>query len=257
MSNRFLPLLLLIVCWPAQAQVYKCVAANGDLTYSQTPCPDKDSKVTVQAAATTGADDEADCRLAHGFALTTAREMKSGVTSSDVFDQYGGLSALSRGSVGLISYVYQYRTNDDVSAERVAALSLAKCEANSFGDLSCEQLPRAYTGQMGGCEVPDATRHGLMEEMLERNGGVQSASPSNTATASRTRTRVSAEARSREHAERRQAKEWEEQRRAECKQRIQRSLDAINAEMRSGYSASRGITLRERRRELEQRLREC
>lgn len=256
MSHRYL-LLLLIACWPAQAQVFKCVAANGDLTYSQTPCRDKDSEVTVQDVATSGNNDGADCEYAHRFALTTAMGMKRGVDSSDVFDRYGGLDALSRGSVSLISYVYQFRTNDDVTAERVAALSLAKCKANSFGDVGCEQLPRRYTNQLGGCEIPDEIADTMMNEMVMRNGWNESRTETGTAAPTPSRTRISPEARSRASAERREAREREELRRAECEQRIQRTLDAINAEMRSGYSASRGITLRERRRDLEQQLREC
>ena len=76
MSHRYLPLILLVACWPAQAQVFKCVAANGELTYSQTPCPEKDSKVTVERTAKSNATDETECQFAHRFALATAREMR-------------------------------------------------------------------------------------------------------------------------------------------------------------------------------------
>ena len=257
MSHRYLPLLLLIACWPAYGQVYKCVAANGDLTYSQTPCPDKDSKVTMQKAASSGSSDETDCELVHGFALSTAMGMKRGVSSSEVFDRYGGLSSLSRGSVSLISYVYQYRTNDDVSAERVADLSLAKCQANAFGDVGCEQLPRAYTGKLGGCDVPDGIKDAMFSEMVMRDGGLESRPATSNATTARTRTRVSPDARAHAYAERREAKERAEQRREECRQRIRERIDVINAELRSGYSASRGATLKNQRRDLEQQLREC
>lgn len=253
MLHRYLPLLFLITCWPVQAQVYKCVAANGALTFSQMPCPDKDSKVTLERTVTTNVEDEADCKSAHRFALVTAHDMKRGVASSTVFDRYGGLSALSGGSVSLISYVYQYRTNDDVSAEKVAALSLAKCEAGSFGDVSCKQLPRAYTSSLGGCEMSDE----MMVGMMKRSGAVESPPSTNAAVLSQSRIRVSPEARALAYAERREAKEREEHRRIACKKHIREKIDAINAQMRSGYSASQGTTLWNRLRDLEQQLREC
>lgn len=258
MPYRYLLLLfLLVTCWPAQAEIFKCVAPNGDLTFSQTPCPDKDSKVTVERTVTTSSDDEADCKLAHRFALATARQMKRGVASSTVFDRYGGLSALSRGSVSLISYVYQYRTNDDVSAERIAALSVAKCKAKSFGDVSCEQLPIAYTNSLGGCEVPEA----ITDAMAEERGRMEAPPPAGVAydqrTPPQTRSQLSAEARSRRQAQFREAKARDEAQRTSCRKRTRKQLDLIKAQLRSGYSASRGIGLRDRRRELEQQLRDC
>ncbi|MBT8067400.1 MAG: DUF4124 domain-containing protein [Gammaproteobacteria bacterium] len=253
MSYRYLLLFLLVTCWPAQAEIFKCVAPNGELTFSQTPCPGKDSKVTVERTATTKNDDEADCKFAQRFALTTARQMKRGVTSSKVFDQYGGLSALSRGSVGLISYVYQYRTNEDVSAERVAALSVAKCKAKSFGDVSCEQLPASYTNGLGGCEMSDS----IVDAMMEEKERFESPPSTGAAAPSQSRNRVSSKTSAWQHAEYRKAQTAKEERRAACKKRIRDKIDAINAELRSGYSASRGITQRNWRRDLEQQLREC
>lgn len=257
MSHRYLLLLFLITCWPVQAQVYKCVAANGALTFSQTPCPDKDSKVTLERTATNNVADEADCTLAHDFALVTAHDMKRGVDSSTVFDGYGGLSSLSGESVSLISYVYQYRTNDEVSAEKVAALSLAKCEAGSFGDVSCERLPRAYTIRLGGCDTPEEIADAVMIGRMQGSGAVKSPPSTNAAVPSQTRTYGSPEARALAYAERREAEEREEHRRTACRKDIREEIDAINAEMRSGYSASRGSTLQNRLRDLDQRLREC
>ena len=253
MSYRYLLLFLLVTCWPAQAEIFKCVAPNGELTFSQTPCPGKDSKVTVERTVTTKNDDEANCKFAQRFALTTARQMKRGVTSSKVFDQYGGLSALSRGSVGLISYVDQYRTNEDVSAERVAALSVAKCRAKSFGDVSCEQLPASYTDGLGGCEMSDS--------IVEERDRVESPPATGAAPTHQpprqTNYQVSQETHARRQSEFRETKAREEQQQANCKNRIRRQIDSINAKMRSGYSASQGIGLRDRRRDLEQQLREC
>ncbi len=257
MSHRYLPLLFLFACWSAQAEIYRCVAPNGDLTFSQTPCPDKDSKVTVERTVTTARNEEADCQFAHRFALTTAMSMKRGVDSGEVFDQYGGLNALSRGSVSIISYVYQHRSNDDVSAERVAALSLAKCKAKSFGDVGCEQLPAAYTNRLGGCGMTDEIVDAMMNEMMQMSSADATPSSATAAPARQTRAQVSREARAYQQSERRKAKAREEQRRAACKERLRERIDVINEQLRSGYSASQGIRLRDQRRDLEQQMREC
>lgn len=58
-------------------------------------------------------------------------------------------------------------------------------------------------------------------------------------------------------AARRAARAKEHEKRERCRDRIRSQVDRINSRMRSGYSASQGIRLRDRRRELEQQLREC
>ena len=244
MSHRYLPLLLLVLAWPAQGEIFKCESPSGELTFSQTPCPEKDSKVTVERSVSTSPRSEVDCEMAHRFALATAREMQSGVPSADLFDRYGGLSALSRGSVSLISYVYQYRTKDDISVERVAALSVAKCKAKSFGDVSCEQLPSAYTSSLGGCE------------QIAENGGAEAIPLANASTTTAQAFSVEPEP-VRQQTDAREAREREEAQHAACKARIRSQIDNINSQLRAGYSASQGTRLRERRRDLEQKLREC
>ncbi len=245
MSHRYLPLLLLVACWPAHAEIFKCVAPNGELTFSQTPCPEEGSKVTVERTVKSSTTDEAECQYAHRFALSTAREMKSGVASSTLFDRYGGLNAMSRGSVSLISYVYQYRTNDDVSAERVASLSVAKCKAKSFGDVGCEQLPDAYTSQFGGCE------------QVEENGGAAAIPVASTAASQPNYFQTPQQARATEQAQYRDTKTREKEQRAACKERIRDQIDRINSQLRAGYSASQGTRLRDRRRDLEEQMRDC
>jgi len=60
-----------------------------------------------------------------------------------------------------------------------------------------------------------------------------------------------------QQAARRAARAKELEKREACRDRIRSQIDRINSRMRSGYSASQGIRLRERRRDLEQRLRDC
>ncbi len=65
------------------------------------------------------------------------------------------------------------------------------------------------------------------------------------------------ESRSSQQAARRAARAKEQEKRQGCRDRIRSQIDRINSRMRSGYSASQGIRLRERRRDLERRMREC
>lgn len=252
MPQRYLFAALLVIFTTlasidARAEIYKCVAANGELTYSQTPCPEKDSKVTVQKSDGRSGADSADCQYAHRFALATAQEMQAGTDSSTVFDRYGGLGSLSNGSVSLISYVFQFRTNDDVSVERVAALSNAKCQARAFGDVTCEQLPVAFTNRLGGCEADDESR---ARNVLPFPTSVSQPTQLQSYSAPQ-------ESGSSQQARYRDTRAREEEKRLECKERIRSQIDAINSQMRSGYSGSQGDSMRRRRRDLEQKMRDC
>lgn len=250
---QHLPKILLLVLLasllpqPGQAEIFRCVAPNGELTYAQTPCPEKDSKVTIEKSVKSATSDADECQYAHRFALATAQEMKAGTSSAVVFDRYGGLSALSRGSVSLISYVFQYRTNNDVSAERVAALSVAKCQAHSFGDVSCAELPVEFTNRLGGCGSDDEVA----------TSGIVGFPPSVFQPAQLQSANASQRSRITRQASIRKARAADEDRRLECKERIRSQIDSINSQMRSGYTGPEGSSLRKRRRDLEDRMREC
>jgi hypothetical protein len=237
------------------AEIFKCVAKNGDLTFSQTPCPEEDSKVTVVKSGSSSSDETADCEHARRFALNTAQQMKSGTGSLTVFDSYGGVGALSKGSVSLISYVYQFRTNTDISAERVSALATAKCRARAFGDVSCEQLPASFTNRLGSCDkdedvdgqrLTDATDTAMDVQVmqLQSAGYNQSDNSSQDANAALS-------------ARNREAKEAEEEKRLQCRANIKSQIASINKKMRSGYSSQQGESLKKSRRDLEARMRDC
>ncbi len=150
MHSRYLVFLpMLVLAWPesSHAEIFRCVAENGELTFSQTPC--SNGKVTVQTAAGRRAEKATDCEPAHRSVSATTRKTQSGTTSP----------------------------------------------------------PR--------------------------------------------------ESRASRQAARREARAKEREKRQTCRDRIRLQLDRINSRMRAGYSASQGIRLRERRRELEKRLREC
>ena len=238
----------------ATAEIFKCVAKNGELTFSQTPCLEKDSKVTVMNSGSSSNDEPADCEHARRFALDTAQQMKSGAESITIFDSYGGLGALSKGSVSLISYVYQFRTNDDISAVRVSALATAKCRARSFGDVSCEQLPASFTNRLGSCDkdedgdktvdAGDTDDMGSQAMQLQGAGRDQTSYSSQGANASLS-------------ASNREPKETEEEKRLKCRANIRSRIDSINAKMRSGYTYQQGESLKKSRRDLEAKKRDC
>jgi len=224
-----------------RAEIFKCKDADGILTYSQTPCS-KEAPVTVKAS---GASTSAiDCSYANKFAATTARHMKNGAASDEMFDRYGGLGALSRGSIGIINYVYSFRTNDDVTAERIAGLTQAKCKAKGFGDVSCEALPLSFTEGLGGCDAEedeDASQPGSTVDPAMSLGEQTTASAALDSGRESQRTTSASNT------------EIIEQ----CKKRYRDEIDAIDAEMRAGYSSEQGEVYREQLRALTERLRAC
>lgn len=229
---------------PAQADIFKCEDDDGNMVFQQTPCAERESVKVDTGSASVSADD---CVFANKFAVSSARFMRRGVRSDQLFDRYGGLDSLSRGSLGVINYVYTFRTNADVSVERIAALAQAKCRAKSFGDVSCEALPLSFTEGLGGC---DATEEERLEAQAKNSSGadqviggepVHLGAPRPNASGS---TSSSSAARSDEAV-------------AKCKKKYRDAIDAIDAKMRSGYSSSQGEAYRQQLRGLTEKLRAC
>ncbi|MDX2411270.1 MAG: hypothetical protein QNK16_04055, partial [Woeseiaceae bacterium] len=134
-----------------------------------------------------------------------------------------------------INYVYSFRTNDDVTEERIGGLAQAKCRAGSFGEVSCEVLPLSFTEGFGGCDAEELAES--QEPATARPDVVENP------TASRSVPRAD-DSRSSELIQ-------------QCKKRYRDQIDAIDAEMRRGYSSAQGEAYRERLRVLTQRLRSC
>ena len=251
MSQRYpIAALLLVLTWllpvTLKAEIYKCVAENGELTFSQAPCPDKGSKVTVMSSSGSSSRETADCEHARRFALSTAQQMRSGTASTTVFDSYGGLGALSKGSVSLISYVFQFRTNNDISAVRVSALATAKCQASAFGDVSCEQLPASFTNRLGGCEIGDE----VVEQMDAQptHFGVSSSDLGNGRSQQTNAT---------SHSVYQNDNAAADEKRMECRDRYESQIDSIDARLRAGYTIRQGESLKSQRRDLENKKRGC
>ncbi|MDH3552842.1 MAG: DUF4124 domain-containing protein [Gammaproteobacteria bacterium] len=233
---------LVVVCAsPAdvRAEIYKCTDADGSLIFAQTPCS-TEKPVTINSPGT--GNSAIDCTYANKFAIATARTMQSGTASDQVFNSYGGLGALSNGSIGVINYVYSFRTNDNVTVERIGGLAQAKCKAKGFGDVSCEALPLSFTERLGGCDTEEKDETQMELPMAEpaRSPGQTAAVATSTNGLSRAVTTTS-------------DKELTEQ----CKDRYRDQIDAIDAQMRSGYTSQQGEAYRERLRALTEQMRAC
>ena len=228
--TRIAAILLLAISLSANdslADIHKCTDEDGNVEYAQTPCANQKTE-NVRSSAVDSNREALDCSYASRFALSTARRMRTGVRSSDLFNLYGGIDALSVGTIGVINYVYSYRSNDDVAVERIASLTQAKCRARSLGNVSCEALPLSYTESLGGCGAdPEVIE--IAEQLPVQQQPVL---------------RSTATSRSPELIE-------------ECKDNYRDQIDEIDAEMRRGYSSAQGEAYRERLRTLTQQLRAC
>ena len=225
----------------AAADIYKCKEADGSLTYSQTPCPDNDTTVLVTESGTERIIEQRDCRYAHQFAVSTARSMRDGAASTDVFDHYGGVDSLSNGSIGIINYVYIYRTKSSVSIERIASLVETQCESGTMPQVTCTDLPIVFTDELGGCnaeadaeestqlaaaDIPEAPAPVAVQDEQRPVPSYQPAVPAGESS-------------------------------SECRRRYQDEIDTIDARMRSGYSSAEGDRLREKRRQLQAQRNRC
>jgi Domain of unknown function (DUF4124) len=218
----------------ARADVYRCTDEDGGIVFKQTPCAAEPSEPVMTGEA---GEPGPDCGYANRFAFETGRLMRAGLRSDELFNRYGGIDALSRPAIGVINYVYSFRTNDDVSVERIADLAEAKCHAKSFGNVECDVLPAAFRDSIGGC-----------------SGEAGSTAPAEIPA---TPAPNSAPAPALQDARERAAAALGEEAVTECKQAYRDQLDAIDAEMRRGYSSEEGERYKERLLSLTERMRLC
>ncbi|MCH7636724.1 MAG: DUF4124 domain-containing protein [Proteobacteria bacterium] len=216
------------------ADVHKCADADGNIMYSQTPCAAQVS-ANVNMAGFSSQSTAMDCSYANRFALSTARRMRVGTGSTELFNLYGGLDELSKGALGVINYVYSFLTSSDVSVEQIATLTETICQAQSLGIVNCKALPSAYTESIGGCAVADEKRTVAAEQ---ERPAVRTAPTGNVV---RTQTRPA------------QTNEFTEQ----CQKWYRDSIEQIDAQMQRDHSPEEGEFYRKELHELTQRLREC
>lgn len=149
--KRLLPVAMLLAAATAGADVYRCTAADGSTTFSQTPSSASAERVAVDAAPSAGTG-SGDCRVAEPFARAVAKLMRQGLSRDETVAEFGGPGALQSGAGRLVDYVYLYRDSRGMTQDRMVTLTMAQCASGSLGDVSCEALPASYTDAGGGCD---------------------------------------------------------------------------------------------------------
>lgn len=223
----------LLIATGAEAEIYKCVAEDGSVAYSQIPCP-KQKTTTVTAAAHRD-DGVVDCRWAMQFSTDVGRRMRSGLPSDAVFNFYGGVDSVSPGTLNIINYVYRFRGNAAMPLERISSLAGSMCKAGSLGDVRCESLPYGQDETGEACN-PDAADKPADAGQVGEDEVARVASSKNEIASMAGSNDVATD---------------------QCKKRYRDQIDAIDAQMRSGYDSAQGETYRERLRVLTSSLRAC
>jgi len=227
---------VLLFATAAPAAIYKCVAEDGAIAYSQVPCPQQESATVSTPVART--DTLVDCRWASKFANDVARRMRGGLEPDAAFKQYGGIDSVSSGTHNIINYVYRFRRDNSIAVERIASLASNMCKAGSLGDVRCESLPYGQDPSGKACD-PDA------DDDFTGNAPV-----ADTTTASNL---VATEAQDQSNNGSRDAVAGREA----CRDSFRDQIDAIDAEMRSGYDLAQSERYREHLRGLTTSMREC
>ncbi len=222
----------------AKAEIYKCVADDGGITYSQIPCPKQVTTTVRSAVPKTRA--VVDCRWASTFAGDVTRHMRSGLASPALFDSYGGIDSVSPGTINIINYVYRFRGNESVTEQRISSLAGSMCKAGSLGDVRCEALP--YGQDPGGRCDAEYIEDGLTGDDDNRApDDLQQPAPAaviDVQNSNQQQARIDGS-------------------NNQCKKGIRDQIDAIDAQMREGYDSAQGERYRESLRVLTTRLRQC
>jgi hypothetical protein len=255
-SAALLCLLGMLFYMPAtvQAGIYKCIDRNGATTYSQTACPVQEQTANVITTYTSSVAPQ-DCGIAWNFTQQTTKQMKGGMTSGSVFDQYGGIDSISGTAIAMINYIYTYKHDPQVSIDRITSLTTARCKAGSFGKMSCDRFPHNFIADLGGCEgatIPGGRRMyddgGYAANTARQQPSTQYLSQHALAAAN-TEAAIDAGAD--------QPASMSVDQASMCKHRIASQLDGIAGQMRQRLSAQQQSSLRDRQRTLRKQLGNC
>jgi hypothetical protein len=134
--------------------------------------------------------------------------------------------------------VYRFRGDEAIPEQRISSLAGSMCKAGSLGDVRCEVLP--YGQEPGDRCDPEKTEENLSGDYDNRPNGElqQSASAVGVQASNQQQARTSGSS-------------------DQCKKGIRDQIDAIDAEMRSGYDSAQGERYRESLRTLTTRLHNC
>lgn len=238
---------VLAVTFPddVQAATYKCVDENGHTTFTQSRCPTPGGHVE-SIASTSRRGASVDCGIARNFASQAASAMKQGQPSSAVFGRHGGIDSLSPAAISIVSYVYEFKSNDRASASRVTELAVNRCQAGSYGDVGCNAFPSRFIAELGGCEGANTFGGSYGSRSFQDPAAAQDAyegaATSDGAAPTRQRNRSVDSA----NADREQ-----------CRMRVALQIAEANAEMRASRSTRGHEQLNARRRSLGKQLNAC
>jgi len=222
----------------AEAAFYKCTDANGNVSYNQTPCAAEEKAETILNVKSKKKA-PVNCRIANSFARQIAMRMRTGQSSGVVFDSYGGIDAIPRSSVGIISYVYSHLENVNTGPERITALSAARCTAGSYGKVGCDDFPFEFIAQLGGC---DSALMGTPVEPVTNTQAAQQTPPVEEGTTQALGAKKAADQRSGT---------------VNCQQKMEAQLSELFSQMRAGQSANEQNQLESRKKQLREQLTNC
>ncbi len=145
---------------PVNAGIYKCVAGDGSVTYSQTECPASNRTAKV-LGKNGGSSPDVNCAIALPFIEQTIGDMRDGVSSFSLTKKYGGESHISRVTGAIVNYIYSFKDNETAVPSRIKDLTVKRCKAGNFGIPTCNALPAAFVNEQGGCQAikPDSNNN--------------------------------------------------------------------------------------------------
>jgi len=147
---------LAVMAWflpaPVEARIYKCVDKDGEVSYSNNPCPENEK--TSKVLKPNSGRELFDCTVVSAFSTEVALRMKRGQSADSVVQHYGGERFLTKVSEAVIDYVYTHEVDKNIAVNRIATLSTNRCESGLYSSATqCEYFPPKFITEMGGCEA--------------------------------------------------------------------------------------------------------
>lgn len=124
------------------AKTYKCIDEKGRTSYSQTLCATGAEEYELALDRHGQADAEV-CADVRQFAVKVGKSMRRDSHSSEVIARYDGLETIAKPALGIITYVYSFRANVLIPVDKVASLSVVKCNNGGFGQVRYADIPGA------------------------------------------------------------------------------------------------------------------
>ena len=134
------------------AGIFKCIDSSGAISYSSSECSVEERTAKVMRSSGR-AGSQISCSVVDAFIRKTATEMRKGKSSTDTFNQYGGLRKVPKSALNMINYIYTYEDNLSVVPSRIIDLTLQKCSVGNFGVPTCNSLPASFINDNGGCTI--------------------------------------------------------------------------------------------------------